>query len=90
MQRKLCLLLLASFCFSVPAEAQQTVALRTVEDLVCAAIAQNRDLDRTMRTNMGPVCRRRLKPSASGRNASQWRIDRSVWLKRSTRIVFCN
>jgi cobalt-zinc-cadmium efflux system outer membrane protein len=44
MQRKLCLLLLASFCLSVHAEAQQTVALRTVEDLVRVAIAQNRDL----------------------------------------------
>lgn len=44
MQRKLCLLLLASFCLSAIAEAQQTVALRTVEDLVRAAIAQNRDL----------------------------------------------
>lgn len=44
MQRKMCLLLLASLCLSAHAEAQQTVALRTVEDLVGVAIAQNRDL----------------------------------------------
>lgn len=44
MQKKLSLLLLASFCLSTSAETQQTVALRTVEDLVRVAITQNRDL----------------------------------------------
>jgi cobalt-zinc-cadmium efflux system outer membrane protein len=44
MHRKVFLLLLASFCLSAYAEAQQTVVLHTVEDLVRVAIAQNRDL----------------------------------------------
>ena len=47
MRKKRCLLLLAVLCLPHSALAQQTQALRTVDDLVCVAIVKNRDLAAT-------------------------------------------